>query len=159
MDMKKLARLLQLAFIGAAVIGVVVFFMAVPMLGQEMAAIYPEYAAAYWPWQIFLWLCGVPCFMSLLPGWRVFGRLAKKNAFCRENGEDMKTIAHLAFFDTALFVVGNAVMLAFGWHHPGYLLMAAVVALCGGVIGVVAQVLGMLVLEATAMREENDLTI
>ena len=37
--------------------------------------------------------------------------------------------------------------------------MAAVVALCGGVIGVVAQVLGMLVLEATAMREENDLTI
>ena len=71
----------------------------------------------------------------------------------------MKTIAHLAFFDTALFVVGNAVMLAFGWHHPGYLLMAAVVALCGGVIGVVAQVLGMLVLEATAMQEENDLTI
>ena len=159
MDMKKLARLLQLALIGAAVIGVVVFFMAVPMLGQEMAAIYPEYAAAYWPWQIFLWLCGVPCFMSLLPGWRVFGRLAGKNAFCRENGEDMKTIAHLAFFDTALFVVGNAVMLAFGWHHPGYLLMAAVVALCGGVIGVVAQVLGMLVLEAAAMREENDLTI
>ena len=47
MDMKKLARLLQLALIGAAVIGVVVFFMAVPMLGQEMAAIYPEYAAAY----------------------------------------------------------------------------------------------------------------
>ena len=159
MDMKKLARLLQLALVGAAMLGAAVFFWAVPMLGQEMAVMYPEYAVSYWPWQIFLWLCGVPCFMSLLPGWRVFGRLAGKNAFCRENGEDMKTIAHLAFFDTALFVVGNAVMLAFGWHHPGYLLMAAVVALCGGVIGVVAQVLGMLVLEATAMREENDLTI
>jgi len=159
MNMKKLGRMLQLFLCAAFVIGVAVFFVAVPMLGQEMATIYPEYAVAYWPWQIFLWLCGVPCFMSLVPGWRVFGRLAKKNAFCRENGEDMKAIARLAFFDTALFVVGNAVMLAFGWHHPGYLLMAAVVALCGAAIGVVAQVLGMLVLEATAMREENDLTI
>ena len=159
MNMKKLGRMLQLFLCAAFVVGVAVFFVAVPMLGQEMAAANPEYAVAYWPWQIFLWLCGVPCFMSLVPGWRVFGRLAKKNAFCRENGEDMKSIARLAFFDTALFVVGNAVMLAFGWHHPGYLLMAAVVALCGAAIGVVAQVLGMLVLEATAMREENDLTI
>ena len=159
MDMKKLARLLQLALIGAAAVGVAVFFLAIPMLGREMATIYPEYAAAYWPWQIFLWLCGVPCFLSLVPGWRVFGRLAQKNAFCLENGKDMKSIARLAFFDTVLFVVGNAVMVGFGWHHPGYMLMAAVVALCGAAIGVVAQVLGMLVLEAAAMREENDLTI
>ena len=159
MDMKKLARLLQLALCGAAAVGVAVFFLAIPMLGREMATIYPEYAVAYWPWQIFLWLCGVPCFLSLVPGWRVFGRLAQKNAFCLENGKDMKTIARLAFFDTVLFAVGNAVMLAFGWHHPGYLLVALVVCGCGAVIGVVAQVLGMLVLEATAMREENDLTI
>ena len=159
MNMKKLARLLQLALVGAAVLGVAVFFWAVPMLGQEMAVENPEYAVAYWPWQIFLWLCAVPCFMSLVPGWKVFGRLADKNAFCRENGEDMKTIARLAFFDTVLFAVGNAVMVGFGWHHPGYMLMALVVCGCGAVIGVVAQVLGMLVLEATAMREENDLTI
>lgn len=159
MEMKKLARLLQLALIGAAVIGVVVFFVAVPMLGQEMATIYPEYAVAFWPWLIFLWLCAVPCFLSLVPGWRVFGRLAKKNAFCRENGEDMKTIARLAFFDTALFIVGNAVMMGFGWHQPGLMLAALVVCGCGVVIGVVAQVLGVLVLEATNLREENDLTI
>ena len=159
MDMKKLARVLQLALIGAAVLGVAVFFVAVPLIGREIAQANPEYAVAYWPWQIFLWLCSVPCFMSLVPGWQVFGRLAQKNAFCRENGVDMKIIARLAFFDTALFIVGNAVMAGFGWHHPGYLLMAAVVGGCGAVIGVVAQVLGMLVLEATSMREENDLTI
>jgi MFS family permease len=159
MDMKKLARVLQLALIGAAVLGAAVFFWAVPMLGQEIAVMNPEYAVAYWPWQIFLWLCAVPCFLSLVPGWHVFGRLANKNAFCRENGEDMKTIARLAFFDTILFVVGNAVMAGFGWHHPGYMLMALVICGCGALIGVVAQVLGMLVLEATAMREENDLTI
>ena len=39
------------------------------------------------------------------------------------------------------------------------MLMALVVCGCGLVIGVVAQVLGMLVLEAATMREENDLTI
>ena len=39
------------------------------------------------------------------------------------------------------------------------MLMALVVCCCGAVIGVVAQVLGMLVLDASAMREENDLTI
>ena len=154
-----MARLLQLALVGALIIGVAVFFLLTPALGQEIAVANPEYAVAYWPWQIFLWLCAVPCFVSLVPGWKVFGRLARKNAFCRENGEDMKKIARLAFFDTALFVVGNAVMLAFGWHHPGYMLMALVVVFCGLVIGVVAQVLGMLVLEATAIREENDLTI
>ena len=159
MEMKKLARLLQLALVGAAVLGIAVFFVAAPMLGQEMAVANPEYAVAYWPWLIFLWLCAVPCFVSLVPGWRVFGRLAGKNAFCRENGKDMKTIARLAFFDTALFAVGNVVMLGFGWHHPGFMLMALVVCGCGAVIGVVAQVLGVLVLDASAMREENDLTI
>ena len=159
MEMKKLARLLQLALIGAAVLGVAVFFVAVPMLGREIATMNPEYAVAYWPWLLFLWLCAVPCFLSLMPGWRVFGRLAQKNAFCLENGKDMKRIAHLAFFDTVLFLVGNVMMAAFGWHHPGLLLAACAVALCGALIGVVAQVLGMLVLEAAAMREENDLTI
>ncbi len=159
MEIKKLARLLQMALIGAAVLGIVVFFVAVPIMGQSIAAANPEYAAAFWPWLIFLWLCAVPCFLSLVPGWRVFGRLAQKNAFCTENGEDMKRIARLAFFDTTLFAVGNAVMVAFNWHHPGFMLMALVVCCCGAVIGVVAQVLGMLVLDASAMREENDLTI
>ena len=159
MEIKKLARLLQLALIGAAVLGVVVFFLIVPMVGQETIVAYPEYAAAFWPWLIFLWLCAVPCFLSLVPGWRVFGRLAQKNAFCIKNGEDMKKIARLAFFDTLLFAAGNAAMLFFNWHHPGLLLAACAVCCCGALIGVVAQVLGMLVLEATAMREENDLTI
>lgn len=159
MDMKKMGRTLQLFLCFAAFIGFVVFFAAVPAVGWEIAEANPEYAVAYWPWLIFLWLCAVPCFLSLMPGWRVFGRLARKNSFCRENGEDMKLIARLAFFDTALFAAGNAVMLCFGWHHPGYLLMAAVVVVCGAAIGVVAHVLGLLVLDAAAMREENDLTI
>ena len=55
--------------------------------------------------------------------------------------------------------MGNVVLAAFGWHHPGLMLAACAVALCGALIGVVAYVLGALVLEATAMREENDLTI
>ena len=159
MEMKKLARMLQLALVGAAILGVIVFFLMVPMVGQETAQAYPEYAQAFWPWLVFLWLCAVPCFLSLVPGWRVFGRLAQKNAFCTENGEDMKKIARLAFFDTMLFLAGNVVMAAFNWHHPGLLLAACAVALCGALIGVVAQVLGMLVLEATNLREENDLTI
>ena len=71
----------------------------------------------------------------------------------------MARFALLAFFDTTLFAVGNAVMVAFNWHHPGFMLMALVVCCCGAVIGVVAQVLGMLVLDASAMREENVLTI
>lgn len=159
MEIKKLARLLQLSLIGAAVVGVVVFFLIVPEIGRESARTNPEYAAAFWPWLVFLWLCAVPCFVSLAPGWRVFGRLAEKNAFCRENGEDMKRIARLAFLDTAFFAVGNAAMMVPGWHHPGLLLAACAVIFCGAVIGVVAQVLGMLVLEAAAMREDNDLTI
>ena len=159
MEMKKLARLLQLALIGAAVLGVAVFGVFVPEVGLRTAEANPEYGAAYWPWLIFLWLCAVPCFLSLVPGWRVFGRLAQKNAFCIENGKDMKRIAGLAFFDTALFLVGNVVMAAFGWHHPGLMLAACAVALCGALIGVVAQVLGMLVLDAANLREENDLTI
>ena len=159
MDMKKLARLLQLALIGAAVLGIAVFGIFVPEVGQRAAEALPDCAVAYWPWLLFLWLCAVPCFLSLVPGWRVFGRLAQKNAFCLENGKDMKRIARLAFFDTILFLAGNVVMAAIGWHHPGLLLAAFAVALCGVLIGVVAYVLGALVLEAAAMREENDLTI
>lgn len=159
MNMQKLSRALQLLLIGVGVIGVVVFGLIVPGVGRETVLMYPEYAAAFWPWLIFLWLCAVPCFMSLAPGWRVFGRLAQRNAFCRENGKDMQQIARLAFVDTAFFLVGNIVMMALNWHHPGLMIAAIVVAFCGAAIGVAAKVLGMLVLEATTMREEQDLTI
>ena len=57
MDMKKLARVLQLALIGAAVLGIAVFGIFVPEVGLRTAEANPEYAVAYWPWLIFLWLC------------------------------------------------------------------------------------------------------
>ncbi|NLU25190.1 MAG: DUF2975 domain-containing protein [Clostridiales bacterium] len=150
---------LRSLIVGAAFCGVAVFFIIVPFGGRSLAEENPELAWCYWPWMILIWLCALPCFASLIPGWQLFGRIGHNSAFCRENAACLRIISRLAFGDSALFLLGNLLYFLLGMNHPALLLLSLLLCFAGAAVGITAAVLSHLVLEAALLREDSELTI
>ena len=103
---KKLAVLLRIGLLIAALVCAAIFFWFLPEQGRGIARIDPEYAWAFWPCLIFAWLFAVPVFWGMALMWKVFGRIGRGEAFCTANARAMRTAAQLAFFDAVLVPVG-----------------------------------------------------
>jgi drug/metabolite transporter (DMT)-like permease len=159
MIQKNAALWLRGLIVVAAVMGVVIFFVVVPIMGRELVVQYPEFRQRFWPWLIFLWLSAVPCFLSLIPGWQLFGRVEDNSAFCRENANCLKKISRLLLWDSAFFLGGNTVFFFLGMNHPSIFIAALFLALALAAIGIAAAALEGLVLRAARLKEDSDLTI
>ena len=127
---KKLAVLLRVGLIIAALVCAAIFFWFLPEQGRGIARIAPEYAWAFWPCLIFAWLFAAPVFWGMALMWRVFGRIGQGEAFCAANARAMHTVARLAFFDAVLVPVG-----------------------------VMALALSRLVADAAALQDDSDWTV
>jgi hypothetical protein len=159
MIQKNASLWLRALIVMAALAGVVVFFVAVPLVGRSLAEEWPEYAAWYWPWLIFLWAFSIPCFATLRPGWQLFGRLGGNSAFCRENATCLKKISRLLLSDSGFFLLGNIVFYLLQIHHPSVFIAALLITLVLAAIGIAAAALEGLVLRAACLKEDSDLTI
>lgn len=159
MKQESLSRWLKIITIGMALIGAVLYFAVFPVLGNEMAELYPEYAHCFYPWLIFLWLTAVPCYIVLVLVWKIAGNIGKDNSFCKENAVMMKNISLLAAIDSAFFFIGNIVYWLIGFNHPSILLASFVVVFIGVAFSIAAAALSHLIYKAADMKEENDLTI
>ena len=146
---KKLAVLLRIGLMIAALVCGAIFFWFLPQLGRGIALADPEYAWAFWPCLIFAWLFAVPVFWAMAALWTVFGRIGRGDAFCMENARAMATVSRLAFFD-AVLVAGS----------PGMTVIAmpAGVMVCT-LVGVMAMALSRLVADAARLQDESDLTV
>ena len=80
---KKLAVLLRIGLVIAALVCAAIFFWFLPEQGRGIARIAPEYAWAFWPCLIFAWLFAVPVFWGMALMWKVFGRIGRGEAFAR----------------------------------------------------------------------------
>ncbi len=158
MTQKKLAGLLKLITIGLGIIGIVVYFLVLPSIGREWAA-EESFEGFFWPWLLFLWGTGIPCFASLFEFWGICTEIRKDNSFCEENAIRLKTISLLVLGDVAYFFVGNMVFLVLGMNHPAIFLVSLAVDVVGIAIGIAAAALSHLVYKAAAIKSENDLTI
>jgi len=145
--------------VGAAVCGVMVCFVIVPWLGRDIAEAHPELAGRFWPWMLLIWVCSLPCFGALIPGWRLFGRMGRSSAFCRENAACLRWVARLIGWDSVFFLAMYFVYYLLDISHPGVLLLALLLSFCGAAVAVAARVLSGLVTDAAVLREDNDLTI
>ena len=74
---KKLAVLLRIGLVIAALVCGAIFFWFLPQLGRGIALADPEYAWAFWPCLIFAWLFAVPVFWAMAALWTVFGRIGR----------------------------------------------------------------------------------
>ena len=161
MKKRTMRRLLHGILVVAALLGAVFFFGAVPLAGREIAEANPEYAWAYVPCLIWAWAFAAPIFAAVIPCWRVFsGIAAPQGAFTRQNARALRLIAYLAFADAVIFPAGMLAVAFMGAGQPGLtVIVTPVVMFCCIAAGIVALVLGHLVSDAAALREENDLTI
>ena len=159
MEQKSLSKWLKLIIIGMAICGVIVYAVVVPSCGASLRTSYPEFSNRYWPWLIFLWCTGIPCYAALALGWRIAERIGRDRSFTMENAVSLKWIAWLAAGDAAFFFIGNVVLLLLSMSHPGVTLLSLLVAFAGVAIAVAAAALSHLVQKAAGLQEQSDLTI
>lgn len=157
---KKLAVLLRIALMIAALVCGAIFFWFLPQLGRGIALADPEYAWAFWPCLIFAWLFAAPVFWAMAALWAVFSRIGRGDAFCAENARAMATVSRLAFFDAVLVPVGVITLALLGAGSPGMTVIAmpAGVMVCT-LVGVMAMALSRLVADAARLQDESDLTV
>ena len=148
---KKLAVLLRIGLMIAALVCGAIFFWFLPQLGRGIALADPEYAWAFWPCLIFAWLFAVPVFWAMAALWAVFGRIGRGDAFCAENARAMATVSRW---------VGVITLALLGAGSPGMTVIAmpAGVMVCT-LVGVMAMALSRLVADAAHLQDESDLTV
>ncbi|MBQ9301359.1 MAG: DUF2975 domain-containing protein [Clostridia bacterium] len=159
MKQKTLSNWLKAVLLGLSLCGLIVYGIIVPSYGCSLVAAYPEFANRFWPWLIFLWCTGIPCYAAVAMGWKIAKNIGADHSFSHENARYLTWIAGLAAGDAAFFFVGNAALLAINMSHPGVLLLSLLIVFFGTAVAVAAACLSHLVEKAAALQEENDLTI
>lgn len=159
MNQKTLAAVLKVITVCAALCFVLIFFVFIPMYGKAIAVKYPEFAYCYVPWLVFLLIFSLPCFGALFFGWKISVNIGRDNSFSYENAKYLGIISVLAGADSAVFFLGNAILLLLNMSHPSIALFSLFAVFAGTAITAVCAALSHLVQKAAAMKAENDLTI
>ena len=159
MQQKTLSKWLKLILLGMGICGLAVYLLVVPSFGESLRSQYPEFAGRYWPWLIFIWVSGIPCYAVLVLGWRIAANIGRDASFSLENARFLRSIAVLAVLDAAYVFLGNLAMLFLDMSHPGVVLLSLLVVFAGAAVAVAAAALSHLVRKAALLQEENDLTI
>ena len=159
MEQKTLSKWLKLILLGMGICGLAVYLAVVPSFGDSLRSQYPEFAGRYWPWLIFIWVSGIPCYAVLVLGWRIAANIGRDASFSLETARFLRSIAVLAALDAAYVFLGNLAMLFLDMSHPGVVLLSLLVVFAGAAVAVAAGALSHLVQKAALLQEENDLTI
>ena len=159
MKQRNLAKWLKAVIIGTGLCGLAVYFLVVPSFGQSIVDSAPEFAGWYWPWLVFLWVSGIPCYAVLVCAWRIAANIQADRSFSEANAAYLKWISWLAAGDAAYFFIGNVALLLLSMSHPGVTLLSLIVVFIGIAVSVVAAELSHLVQKAAALQEQSDLTI
>lgn len=156
MNQKTLSRWLKAVILSMAVCGLILYFVVLPIVGRDAALDYPEYAYCFWPWLIFLWVTGVPCYAVLVWGWDLAREIGEDRSFTMRNAASLKKVMIAALGDSGVFFAGNVLFLLLNMNHPGIMLGSLLICFIGAAIAVAAGCLSHLVAKAAQMREENE---
>lgn len=159
MEQKHLSKWLKLILIGIGICGLIVYVAVIPMYGLSLRTQYPEFSNRFWPWIIFIWVSGTPCFMVLYFAWKISTNIGKDLSFSEQNASFLKKISILSVADAGFFFVGNVALLLLNMSHPGVVIASFGIAFVGVAVAVVSAVLSHLVKKAAALQEQSDLTI
>lgn len=159
MEQKYLLKWLKWILIGVGVCGIIVYAFIVPMYGLGLRTLYPELSNRFWPWLIFIWGSGIPCFMALYCAWKITANIGKDQSFTEQNASLLKSISILSIGDAGFFFVGNIALLLLNMSHPAVAIASLAVVFVGIAIAVAAAVLSHLVKKAAVLQDESDWTI
>lgn len=160
MNQRSLSRWLKAVILGIGICGIVFYGGVLPAAGLNIAA-YEQGAFDYcfWPWLIFLWCSGIPCYGVLVLCWKIAGNIGRDRSFTVENARAFRMIAYLAAGDGLFFFAGNIALLFLNCSHPGIFLGSQLVVFAGVAVSIAAAGLSHLVRKAASLQDENELTI
>ncbi len=159
MNTKKLSAWLKCILATAGLLGLIIYAVVIPVYGNQLRILHPEFSNRYFPWLIFLWLSGIPCFAVLILSWKIASAIGKDKSFTLRNAGFLRWISILAAADAGFFFAGNVVLFLFGMSHPGVLLASLIIVFAGIAVSVTTAVLSCLVEKAARLQEQSDLTI
>lgn len=159
MEQKHLSKWLKLILLGVGICGLMIYAFIIPMYGLNLRTLYPEFSNRFWPWLIFIWVSGIPCFLVLHLTWKISTNIGKDLSFTEQNASLLKSISILSAADAVFFFVGNIVLLFLNMSHPGVVIASFIVVFVGVAVAVASAVLSYLVKKAAALQEQSDWTI
>lgn len=159
MEQKNLSKWLKCIIVGVGICGLIVYAVVFPICGDSIITQYPEFSNRFWPWMIFLWISGIPCFSVLVFAWKIAANIGRDKSFSNDNAKFFKSISYLSAFDSCFFFIGNIIMLIADMSHPSVVLASLLVVFIGVSVTVVSAVLSHLANKAAVLQEQSDLTI
>ncbi len=159
MNQKNLAGWLKCILIITGLCGLIIYAAVIPIYGEYLKTLYPEFSNRFLPWLIFLWISGIPCFTVLVLSWKIAANIGKDQSFSNQNARFLKWISILSAADSCFFFIGNVLLLLLNMSHPGVLLASLAVVFVGVAFSVTSAVLSHLVEKAAVLQEQSDLTI
>ena len=159
MEQKHLSKWLKLIVCGIGICGLIIYLFIIPEYGLSLRSLYPEYAHCFWPWLLFIWVSGIPCFMVLGYGWKISSNIGNDQSFTEKNASLLRSISIISALDTGFFFIGNLVLLLLNMSHPGVVLASFIVVFVGVAVVVASAAMSHLVKKAAALQEQSDLTI
>ena len=159
MEQKHLSKWLKLILLGVGICGLIIYTFIIPMYGLSLRTLYPEFSNRFWPWLIFIWVSGIPCFMVLYLAWKISSNIGKDLSFSEQNASLLKSISVLAVADAGFFFIGNIVLLFLNMSHPGVVIASFIIVFVGVAVAVASAVLSHLVKKAAALQEQCDWTL
>ena len=159
MNQKTLSRWLKCILAVVSLCGLIVCIVVIPIFGEHLRTLYPEFSNRFFPWLIFLWTSSIPCFTVLVFAWRMATNIGKDRFFSDQNARLFKWTSILSVVDAGFFFVGNVLLLLLDMNHPSVVFASLVIAFVGVAVAVVSAILFNLVKKATVLQEQSDLTI
>lgn len=154
-----LSKWMKFIILGVGICGLVVYTLIIPMMGQTIAAQNIEFDYFYWPWLIFIWATGIPCYIAIALAWKIAENIGTDKSFSLSNAKLLRWISVLAAGDGIFFFAGNIVFLFLNMNHPGIVLFSLIAVFAGFAVAVVSAILSHLVTKASALQEQSDWTI
>ena len=159
MEQKHLSKWLKLILIGVAICGLIVYALVAPLYGLSLRSLYPEFSNRFWPWLIFIWVSGIPCFAVLGYAWKIATNIGNDQSFTEQNASLLKSISFLSALDAGFFFGGNVVLLLMNLSHPVVVIASLFVVFVGVAVAVASAALSHLVKKAAMLQEQSDWTV
>jgi len=154
-----LAKWLKVIALLVAVMGAVIFFVVMPVLGRQVLIFDGKNDFMFMPILIFVWMMAVPFYIADARFFMIGVEIGRDNSFSAVNIRSLDIIGRMAIFDVIALFAGGVALYFMGMLNAAALLISLFVCIVGLTVSIICAALGHLVQKAIDLKEENDLTI
>ncbi|MBQ2276603.1 MAG: DUF2975 domain-containing protein [Lachnospiraceae bacterium] len=159
MEQKSLANWLKIVIGGTGICGTIFYLVLILGIGRDLIEKYPEFSYWFTPWTVFIIISAIPCYITLIIGWKIANNIGNDKSFIIENAVLLGVVSKLAAVDSGFFLVGNIALWLTEMNHPSVVIASLFVSFAGVVFSVAMAVISHQTRKAAQLKEESELTI